>query len=102
MNEQEIAETIKIIREPITVHNEMYHYFDQENYDKLQQVYENCQWFINNWEQLEQNCKYLQDQLKEFKEEHKIMKQILIENGLWERLLNDDRFLKYLRVDDDD
>lgn len=42
----------------------------------------------------------LTNQLKEFKEEHKIMKQIIIENGLWERLLNDDRFLKYLRNDD--
>lgn len=64
MNEQEIAEAIKIIREPITVHNEMYHYFDQENYDKLQQVYDNCQWFINNWEQLEQNYKDVTNQLK--------------------------------------
>ena len=43
----------------------------------------------------------LTNQLKEFKEEHKIMKQILIENGLWERLLNDDRFLKYLRDDEE-
>ena len=42
----------------------------------------------------------LTNKLKEFKEEHKIMKQIIIENGLWERLLNDDRFLKYLRNDD--
>lgn len=35
--------------------------------------------------------------LQEFKAEHKIMKQILIENGLWETLLNDERFLKHLR-----
>ena len=36
-------------------------------------------------------------QLKEFKKEHEIMKKILIEKGLWETLLNDDRFLEYLR-----
>lgn len=35
--------------------------------------------------------------LKEFKKEHEIMKKILIEKGLWENLLNDDRFLEYLR-----
>ena len=35
--------------------------------------------------------------LKEFKKEHEIMKKILIEKGLWETLLNDDRFLEYLR-----
>lgn len=39
----------------------------------------------------------LNNELEEFKEEHKIMKQILIENNLWETLLNDDRFLEYLR-----
>jgi hypothetical protein len=27
----------------------------------------------------------------------KLMKKILIEKGLWETLLNDDRFLEYLR-----
>ena len=37
------------------------------------------------------------NELEEFKEEHKIMKQILIENNLWGTLLNDDRFLEYLR-----
>ena len=44
--------------------------------------------------------KYLQQEnarLKENKKEHEIMKKILIENGLWETLLNDDRFLEYLR-----
>ena len=35
--------------------------------------------------------------LKEFKKEHDIMKKILIEKGLWETLLNDDRFLEHLR-----
>lgn len=35
--------------------------------------------------------------LKEFKKEHEIMKKILIEKGLWETLLNNDRFLEYLR-----
>ena len=35
--------------------------------------------------------------LKEFKKEHEIMKKILIEKCLWETLLNDDRFLEYLR-----
>ena len=51
---------------------------------------------------LSEKYNQLTNQLKEFKEEHKIMKQILIENGLWERLLNDDRFLKYLRDDDNE
>lgn len=40
------------------------------------------------------------EQLEDFKKEHLIMKQILIENGLWEKLLNDDRFIKYLEEGD--
>lgn len=38
--------------------------------------------------------------LNEFKQEHLIMKQLLIEHNLWETLLNDDRFLNYLRDDE--
>ena len=34
--------------------------------------------------------------LEQMKVEHKIMKRILIENNLYERLLNDDEFIDYL------
>lgn len=34
--------------------------------------------------------------LEEFKAEHKIMKRLLVENNLWERLLNDDEFIEHL------
>lgn len=37
--------------------------------------------------------------LEEFKTEHKIMKRILVENGLWETLLNDDEFIEHLDED---
>ena len=37
--------------------------------------------------------------LEEFKKEHKIMKRILVKNGLWEKLLNDDEFIEYLEED---
>lgn len=37
--------------------------------------------------------------LEELKTEHKIMKRILIENGLWETLLNDDEFIEHLEED---
>ena len=33
----------------------------------------------------------------EITREHSIMKRIIVENGLWETLLNDDEFNKYLR-----
>lgn len=35
-------------------------------------------------------------EIEELKKEHKIMKRIIIDNGLWETLLNDDEFVNYL------
>lgn len=58
MNKEEIQEALKIIREPIVVNCVEYKYFDQENYDKLVRTYENCRWFVDNWEQFEQNVEY--------------------------------------------
>lgn len=39
--------------------------------------------------------KYL-DTLEQKAKEHKIMKRILVENGLYETLLDDDEFVEYL------
>ena len=52
MNEAEIQKALEIIKQPITVNCEDYHYFDQENYDKLVAVFDNCRWFITNVEQI--------------------------------------------------
>ena len=64
MNKEEMQQAIKIIQEPITVNSIEYKYFDQENYDKLVSVYENCRWFIDNTEQIIQNCEYQQKQIE--------------------------------------
>lgn len=49
-------------------------------------------------ELISENAK-LQKELYDFKSEHDIMKKMLIDHGLWEELLNNDEFLKYLRED---
>lgn len=40
------------------------------------------------------------EKLEEIRKEHSIMKQFIYENGLWEKFLNDDRFMKHLRSDE--
>lgn len=40
--------------------------------------------------------------LEQIRKEHSIMKQFIYENGLWEKFLNDDRFLEHLRSDDNE
>ena len=64
MNKEEIQEALKIIREPIVVNCTEYKYFDQENYDKLVRTYENCRWFVDNWEQFEQNIEYQKKEIE--------------------------------------
>ena len=62
--------------------------------DKKEPVYcEDCY-----QELIAENAK-LQKELYDFKSEHNIMKKVLIDHGLWEELLNNDEFLKYLRED---
>lgn len=39
----------------------------------------------------------INENLQEIQKEHSIMKQFIYENGLWERFLNDDRFIEHLR-----
>lgn len=66
MNE-EIREALKIIKEPITVNCIEYKYFDQENYDKITRVYDNCLWFANNLEQINLTVENLEKENQQLK-----------------------------------
>ena len=67
-----------------------FYYNDKDNVEQWSYKLDDLKDYIINLQQ--ENAR-----LKEFKNEHEIMKKILIEKGLWETLLNDDRFLEYLR-----
>lgn len=77
MNEEEIQEALKVIKEPITVNSIEYKYFDQENYEKLLRVYENCRWFISNAEQFMHNFKNQQQELDQYKNNWEELKKWL-------------------------
>jgi len=66
-------------------------------YNEMKQENEELKELCDKYEE-EHNTTF--KEWKDIIEEHNIMKQLIIENGLWERLLNDDRFLKHLRSDD--
>jgi len=68
VNEEEIHKALEIIKQPITVNCVDYHYFDYENYDKLTQVYENCLWFIRNFEQINTTVERVQQQNHQLKD----------------------------------
>lgn len=70
MSEEEIKKALEIIKQPIIVHCEEYKYFDQENYDNLINVYDNCLWFVRNFEQIRETA-------IQIKEENKKLKTIL-------------------------
>lgn len=77
MSEEEIQEALKVIKEPITVNSIEYKYFDQENYEKLLRVYENCKWFISNAEQFIQNYKNRQQELDQYKNNWEELKKYI-------------------------
>lgn len=68
MSEEEIHKALEIIGQPITVNHKEYHYFDQENYDKLVAVYNNCLWFIRNFEQINATVERVQQENKQLKD----------------------------------
>lgn len=69
MNSKEIKEALKIIKEPIKVSCIEYKYFNEENYNKLLKVYENCLWFANNFEQINLTIENLQKENQKLKEQ---------------------------------
>ena len=69
MNSKEIKEALEIIKKPITVNCIEYKYFDDENYNKLLEVYENCLWFANNFEQINLAVENLQKENQQLKEQ---------------------------------
>ena len=69
MNSKEIKEALEIIKKPITVNCIEYKYFDDENYNKLIEVYDNCLWFANNFEQINLTVENLQKENQKLKEQ---------------------------------
>lgn len=95
MNSKEIKEALEIIKKPITVNCIEYKYFDQENYDKITRVYDNCLWFANNLEQINLTVENLeqekQELIKYLKEKIKLCKksqQLALENKMIEQVGN--------------
>lgn len=70
MNSEEIRKALEIIKEPITVNCIEYKYFDQENYDKITRVYDNCLWFANNLEQINLTVEKLEKENKQLKADY--------------------------------
>lgn len=88
LNENELKEALEILRNPIIVNNKQYKCFDQDNYERLEEIYKKCLKIFNQL-----------DTLIEISKEHKILKQFIIDNGMWEKLLNDEKFLDWMEED---
>lgn len=69
MSEEEIHKALEIIKQPITVNCKDYYYFDQENYNNLVRIYDNCLWFIRNFEQINFTVERLQQENRQLKEQ---------------------------------
>ena len=65
--------------------------------DNVEKIIMTKEDYDRNVEQLLVEKMELQQELQEIKKEHSIMKEFIYENGLWEKFLNDDRFIEHLR-----
>ena len=75
MNSKEIKEALEIIKKPIKVNCIEYKCFNEENYNKLLKVYENCLWFANNFEQINLAVENLQKENEQLKENNLAMQE---------------------------
>lgn len=77
MNKEQLEEALKVVKEPITVNSIEYKYFDLDNYNKLVNVIEYCQYLQANVkpyveaqdreiDQLTNNWNELEEWLKEY------------------------------------
>ena len=94
MNSKEIKEALEIIKKPITVNCIEYKYFDDENYNKLLEVYENCLWFANNFEQINLTVENLQKENKQLKENNLAMQEEMART--WAKLQQKEDVIKQL------
>ena len=69
MNKEEIIKALEIIKKPITVNCIEYKYFDEENYNKITNVYNNCLWFANNLELINLTVENLEKENQQLKEQ---------------------------------
>ena len=88
ITEKEIKEAINILKKPVKVNTKIFRYFDEENYETLLEIFEKC---------LEVYPTY--ETLIEIKKEHKLLKDFIIEHGLWDELLKDKKILDWFDED---
>lgn len=84
----DLEEALKILENPIMVNSVTYKYFTQEQYDKLEEVFEKCKLLFPKF-----------DTMLEIVKEHKILKQFIIDNDMYEKLLNSDKFIEWMNED---
>ena len=89
LTEDELKDALKILKKPVKVGNKLYKYFDEENYDILEEVYLKC---LNVYNHLET--------LIEIKKEHKLLKDFIIEHGLYDELIKDKKIVEWFNKDD--
>lgn len=84
----DLKEVLKILKEPVEVNSVNLKYFTEEQYCVLVDIFEKCQLLFPRY-----------DVLSEIAKEHKILKQFIIDEGLYEKLINSDKFIEWMNED---
>jgi hypothetical protein len=88
LSEQELNDAIKLLANTIDVKHEDGKIIISEEHGKmLSDIYAKCC-----------NMVFSYDNLREIADEHKILKNFIIKEGLYEKLINSDEFVNWMRV----
>lgn len=88
LSEQELNEVIKLLANPIDVkHQDRKIIMSEEHGKMLADIYAKCS-----------NMVFSYDNLREIADEYKILKNFIIKEGLYEKLINSQEFVDWMRV----
>lgn len=88
LSEQELNDAIKLLANTIDVkHEDGRIIISEEDGKTLSVIYAKCA-----------NMVFSYDNLREIAEEHKILKNFIIKEGLYEKLINSEEFVNWMRV----
>ena len=84
----DLKEVLDLLYNPIDISSEEYKCFTKSEYIKIIYIFQKCKALFPRFETL-----------LEISKEHKILKQFIIDEGLYEKLLNSDKFIEWLKED---
>jgi len=85
---EDLTEILELLYNPEDIISSKYRCFTEEQYNKIIYIFQKCRALFPRIETL-----------LEISKEHKILKQFIIDEGMYEKLINSDKFIEWMNED---